>query len=117
MFPDLVADRYFKITGRCCLEEGFDLKPYENTDNFVYKKRVTSWMRQDLSLLDTRLWSVGHKYLSAAVQLYQNIYPITQQGFDLEHATMACIPQDKLTEFDRVFLCGRVASDGTWRHD
>jgi len=117
MFPDVKADRYFKITGRCCLEEGFDLKVYENTDNFVYKKRVPSWMNPNISLLDTRLWSVGSNYLTDAIVMYQNIFPITQKGLDLEHATMMCIPQDKLIEFDRVFAGGRVASDGTWRHD
>ena len=117
MFPDLEADRYFKITGRCCLDEGFNLSQYRNNDNFVYKKRVQSWMHPDLRLLDTRLWSVGSKYLTDAIMMYEQIAPITKQGFDLEHATMACIPQDKLTEFDRVFAKGRVASDGTWRYD
>jgi hypothetical protein len=39
------------------------------------------------------------------------------RGFDLEHATFACIPKEKLVEFDRVYLKGRVASDGTWRFD
>ena len=117
MFPELEADRYFKITGRCCLEEGFNLSQYRNNDNFVYKKRVQSWMHPNLSLLDTRLWSVGSKYLTDAIMMYEQIAPITRQGFDLEHATMACVPQDKLTEFDRVFAKGRVASDGTWRYD
>jgi hypothetical protein len=117
MFPDLDADRYFKITGRCCLDEGFNLSQYKNNDNFVYKKRVTSWMNPNLSLLDTRLWSVGSKYLSDAIVMFEQIAPVTRQGFDLEHATMACIPQNKLTEFDRVFAKGRVASDGTWRYD
>jgi hypothetical protein len=117
MFPDVQSDRYFKITGRCCLDEGFDLKAYENIDNFVYKKRVVSWMHPQLSLLDTRLWSVGHRYLPDALKMYQDILPIVQRGFDLEHATWGCIPQDKLIEFDRVYAKGRVASDGTWRYD
>ena len=71
----------------------------------------------DLSLLDTRLWSVSDRYLPDAIMMYEQIATITRQGFDLEHATMACVPQDKLTEFDRVFVKCRVASDGTWRYD
>lgn len=119
MFPKLEADRYFKITGRGCLEEGFNIDSYKDMDNFVYKKRVTSWMNPNLSLLDTRLWSVGSKYLPDAITMYEKIFSVINMGlgFDLEHATMACIPQDKLTEFNKVFAKCRLASDGSLQYD
>jgi hypothetical protein len=118
ILPDFKSDRIFKITGRCSLDDGFDLGNYSNlSDCFVFKKRVQSWMRSDISLLDTRLWSFSSSLLSDAAEMYQKMTWYINQGFDLEHASFACVPQEKLVEFDRVYLKGRVASDGTWRYD
>jgi hypothetical protein len=115
---ELKFDRIFKITGRCCLDEGFDISHYENLDGcFVYKKRVQSWMGQELQLLDTRMWSISSSLLLETIGMYHMMIDFINRGFDLEHATFACIPKEKLVEFDRVYLKGRVASDGTWRFD
>ena len=111
-------DRLFKITGRYCLDDGFDISHYENLDGcFVYKKRVQSWMSPNWWLLDTRLWSVSSSLLPEAISMYKNMFQPLSQGFDLEHATAMFIPQEKLVEFDKVHLKGRVARDGTWRFD
>lgn len=115
---ELKFDRIFKITGRCCLDEGFDISHYENLDDcFVYKKRVQSWMGQGLQLLDTRMWSISSSLLLETIGMYHLMIDLINRGFDLEHATFSCIPKEKLVEFDRVYLKGRVASDGTWRFD
>jgi hypothetical protein len=115
---ELKSDRIFKITGRCTLDDGFSLDRYSSIgDDFVFKKRVQSWMNSATYLLDTRLWSFGWNFLDKAISLYESIFPVLLKGFDLEHATFSCIPKENLIEFDRVFLKGRVASDGSWRYD
>ena len=118
---NMIGDRIFKITGRYKLSDSFDITEYENPDlvgKYVFKKRVKSWMNRDLSLVDTRLWSMCSSLLEETQDILPKVLNIVLEGnFDLEHAYFQTINLEHLVEFDKVHLEGQIASDGRIQYD
>lgn len=114
------VSRIFKITGRLELDDGFDIKAYDNLEGkYVFKKRVPTWMPEPhvaSHVFDTRLYSVCPSNLLEYMEILQKNFQMLD-FVDTEHAHFANIPQDKLVEFDKVHCKGQVASTGEWKYD
>lgn len=115
------VDRIFKITGRLELDDGFDLKEYEDlSGKYVFKKRIPTWMPTPIGeathVFDTRLWSLCTTLIDTHVAALEKVFPLLGP-VDLEHAYFAVIDKEKVVEFEKVHCRGQVASTGEWKFD
>lgn len=114
-------DRIFKMTGRMELYEGFDTNRYDGlTGKYTFQTRVPTWMptpyRGCTHLYNTRFYSfcstLIDKHMEVLKEIFSYLGPV-----DLEHGMFACVPQELVVEFDKVYSKGMEASTGKWNYD
>lgn len=115
------VDRLFKITGRLQLDDGFNLKDYENlSGKYVFKKRIPTWMTTPIHgathVFDTRLWSLCTSLIDIHIQALEKVFPLLGP-IDLEHSYFTILDKNKVVEFEKVHCRGQVASTGEWKYD
>jgi len=99
--------RMFKIGGRCKLQDEFDIADHDIHGKYVFKKRVNSWMSEDIQqgygsphILETRLYS----WCLSLVEDYSKViiknFGKFELGLDTEHSHMLNIDPTKLIEHD-----------------
>lgn len=117
--------RMFKLGGRVCLLDEFDLKDYDNTfGKFVFKKRVQSWMPLDVQnsygsthILETRLYSWCFSLVDEYIDIIHKNFALFNKGLDTEHSHMINVPSSKLLEFDMMNTGCVMALNGQYMHD
>lgn len=117
--------RMFKLGGRVCLLDEFDLKDYDNTfGKFVFKKRVQSWMPLDVQnsygsthILETRLYSWCFSLIDEYIDIIHKNFALFNKGLDTEHSHMINVPSSKLLEFDMMNTGCVMALNGQYMHD
>ena len=113
--------RVFKLTGRGRLTDDFDISYYNDPalqGKFVYKKRVQSWMSNDMYLVDTRISSFCYSILPEAKEMMKELITYCMQsGRDVEHCTFEIIDKDKLIEKDVLGYECQISSNGEMRYD
>ena len=119
----MMADvrRVFKLSGRTDMLEGFDPRAYDKLfGKYVFKKRISSWLPQELQfksncdhLLITRMYSfctsLMDDYFITLPQIYNTV---NQYGVDTEHAHFGNIKKEYLVEFDNLYCEGVLAGNG-----
>lgn len=107
--------RIFKFSARSILEDGFDIKEYDNLfGKFVFKKRIQSWSDPNKSLLITRMFSFCTSLVDVYMEVMQkNLNNLSNNtAIDTEHAHFLNIPQEYLVEFDKLHFWGWLAGNG-----
>jgi hypothetical protein len=114
------VNRIFKISGRLELDEGFDIRQYDEWfGKYVFRKRIPTWMPQPhvvSDLLVTRLYSFCPSLIDDYIGVLQRNFQMLNY-VDTEHAHFANINPNYLVEFDKVHCKGQVASNGQWEYD
>lgn len=116
-----VYDRIFKMTGRMELYDGFSMNSYEGlTGKYVFQNRIATWMptpyRNCTHLYNTRLYSFCSTLIDTHIEVLKEIFSYLGP-VDLEHAMFACVPENLVVEFDKVYSKGIEASSGKWNYD
>ena len=114
------VNRIFKISGRLELDEGFDIRQYDEWfGKYVFRKRIPTWMPQPHVVSDlfvTRLYSFCPSLIDDYLGVLQRNFQMLNY-VDTEHAHFANINPNYLVEFDKVHCKGQVASNGQWEYD
>lgn len=117
--------RMFKLGGRCELLENFSLNDYENVgENFVFKKRLDSWMPESdqkvfnsTHILETRLYSWSFSLINEYLSVLDNNMQLIGRGLDTEHAHFLNIPKDRLIEVEKLNVGCFVAAGAYYIED
>jgi hypothetical protein len=113
------TNRIFKISGRLELDEGFDIRQYDEWfGKYVFRKRIPTWMNPTKvsDLLVTRLYSFCPSLIDNYIVTLQRNFQMLND-VDTEHAHFANIDPKYLVEFEKVHCKGQVASTGEWHYD
>ena len=108
--------RIFKLTGRGELAEEFDISYYENPDlygKYVFKKRITSWMNPEKSLVSTRCWSLCYSLFDETHEMLARVFAgCMNVGPDVEHVIFSELDLSKLVEKDMVYFRCQISRTG-----
>jgi hypothetical protein len=109
--------RIFKFSARSELEDGFDIKEYDNLfGKYVFKKAIPTWMSNGPEkLFITRLFSFCSSLVNNYLSVINKNIPMINQ-MDTEHAHWVNIPKEYLVEFDKVHCWGWLAGNGQIEH-
>lgn len=113
--------RIFKLTGRGELAEDFDISYYENPELFgkyVFKKRITSWMNPEKSLVSTRCWSFCYSLFNETHEMLARVFNgCMYVGPDVEHVIFSELDLTKLVEKDMVHFRCQISRTGLIEYD
>ena len=109
--------RIFKFSARSELEDGFNIKEYDNMfGKYVFKKAIPTWMPNYTGkLFITRLFSFCSSLVDNYCVVIQKNMTVLDQ-IDTEHAHWVNIPKEHLVEFDRTHCWGWLAGNGKIEH-
>jgi hypothetical protein len=114
------TSRIFKMSGRMELNDGFNIKSYNDTfGKYVFRKRLPSWMNKPRIsdyLFTTRLFSLCPSLIDNYMEVLRKNFELLNY-VDTEHAHFKNIPEEYLVEFHTVYCKGQVASTGNWEYD
>lgn len=110
--------RIFKMGGRCFFESSFDIERYEGYEGkYIFKTRKESWRGNGQYLIDTRMYSWCFSLVDEYMDILKKSMPFILQNIDTEHAHFLNIPQDKLVEFDKIYVGCIIALNGSYVSD
>jgi len=114
-------ERVFKLTGRGVLTDDFNIEDYNDPTlmgNYVFKRRVDSWMSKDLQLVDTRIFSFCHTLIPETKEMMRKmVNHCLRTGRDLEHCTFELMNISKLKERDVMGFKCQISSTGFMQFD
>lgn len=128
----LIGKRIFKITGRYCLADSFDIGVYDTPELIgKYAHKINMWdvstdnfinHRQRVVYFETRLWSFCGTLLSEYKMLLQKIFEmmvssIGEQMCNLEICHYHIIPHDKTFELETAHVMGHTADNGVYKFE
>lgn len=118
---NIPINRIFKLTGRGFFSDDFDVSYYDNPDlvgKYVFKKRISSWMSPELSLLSTRCWSFSYDLLYEVLSMLENtIAGCLDTGRDVEHIIFEKLDTTKLVETEKIGYNCRISLNGNLECD
>ena len=112
--------RIFKFSARTYLQDGFDIKAYDDLfGKYVFKKRIPSWLPKQKqeqttdNLFITRMFSMCPSLVDNYLEtLQKNLDDIIRLGIDTEHAHFKNIDKKYVVEFDELHCMGIMAGTG-----